>query len=220
MIHPEVFFGDCFFNDGASLSTMTESPEANSFFKKWAMRQYWRMQQSQAIVSLLLWGTTITLLVWPLIEWRFSAECTSEPCFSNELFGISSTYFALVGIFFAVMFSVLTIGFLYDQVFSLWTEWRSVDMERNPYVTYALAPLWVMTIAMQAEVLKRTSPDDEAMVKQADWYLKWCERYTEGEMFARSVQFWDEDMGETPTFWFTTDEAMERARQASFEDES
>ena len=73
---------------------------------------------------------------------------------------------------------------------------------------------------MQAEVLKRTSPDDEAMVKQADWYLKWCERYTEGEMFARSVQFWDEDMGETPTFWFTTDEAMERARQASFEDES
>ena len=178
------------------------------------------MQQSQAIVSLLLWGTTITLLVWPLIEWRFSADCIAEPCFSNELFGISSTYFALVGIFFAVMFSVLTIGFLYDQVFSLWTEWRSVDMERNPYVTYALAPLWVMTIAMQAEVLKRTSPDDEAIAKQADWYLKWCERYTEGEMFARSVQFWDEDMGETPTFWFTTDEAMERARQASFEDES
>ena len=93
-----------------------------SFFKKWAMRQYWRMQQSQAIVSLLLWGTTITLLVWPLIEWRFSAECISEPCFSNELFGISSTYFALVGIFFSVMLSVLTIGFLYDQVFSLWTE--------------------------------------------------------------------------------------------------
>ena len=59
-------------------------------------------------------------------------KCTSEPCFSNELFGISSTYFALVGIFFAVMFSVTTIGFLYDQVFSLWTEWRSVDMERNP----------------------------------------------------------------------------------------
>lgn len=199
---------------------MTESPEANSFFKKWAMRQYWRMQQSQAIVSLLLWGTTITLLVWPLIEWRFATGCTNEPCFTDQLFGISSTYFALAGIFFTVMLSVLTIGFLYDQVFSLWTEWRSVDMERNPYVTYALAPVWVMSIALQAEVLKRTSPDDEAMVKQADWYLKWCERYTEGEMFARSVQFWDNDMGETPTFWFTSDEAMERARQAQFEDES
>jgi len=49
---------------------------------------------------------------------------------------------------------------------------------------------------------------------------EWCEAYTEGEMFARAVQRWDEDLGETPTFWFTSDEAMERARQTSFEDES
>ena len=126
------------------------------------------MQQSQAVVSLLLWGTTITLLVWPLINWRFTAECSAGPCFPNEFFGISSTYFALTVIFFTVMFAVLTIGFLYDQVFSLWTEYRNVDMERNPFATYALAPIWVMTIALQAEVLKRTSPDDEAMIQQAD----------------------------------------------------
>tara|TARA_A200000113_G_scaffold203026_1_gene197857 strand:- start:11637 stop:12236 length:600 start_codon:yes stop_codon:yes gene_type:complete len=199
---------------------MTESPEGVSFFKKWAMRQYWRMQQSQAVVSLLLWGTTITLLVWPLINWRFTAECSAGPCFPNEFFGISSTYFALTVIFFTVMFAVLTIGFLYDQVFSLWTEYRNVDMERNPFATYALAPIWVMTIALQAEVLKRTSPDDEAMIQQADWCLKWCETYTEGEMFARAVQRWDEDLGQTPTFWFTSEEAMERARQTSFDDEA
>jgi hypothetical protein len=199
---------------------MTENPDGSSFFKKWVMRQYWRMQQSQAVVSLLLWGTTITLLVWPLIQWRFTSECTTGICISDEFFGISSTYFALSAIFITVMLSVLTIGFLYDQVFSLWTEWRSVDMERNPFATYALAPIWLMTIALQAEVLKRTSPDDEAMVKQADWCLKWCEAYTEGEMFARAVQRWDQDFGETPTFWFTSDEAMERARQASFEDEA
>ena len=198
---------------------MTESPEGVSFFKKWAMRQYWRMQQSQAVVSLLLWGTTITLLVWPLINWRFTAECSAGPCFPSEFFGISSTYFALTVIFFTVMFAVLTIGFLYDQVFSLWTEYRNVDMERNPFATYALAPIWVMTIALQAEVLKRTSPDDEAMIQQADWCLKWCETYTEGEMFARAVQRWDEDLGQTPTFWFTSEEAMERARQTSFDDE-
>ena len=199
---------------------MTESPEPTTFFKKWVMRQYWRMQQSQAIVSLLLWGTTITLLVWPLIEWRFTSECTGGACFSGEILGVSSTYIALVGIFLSVMLGVLTIGFLYDQVFSLWTEFRSVDMERNPYVTYALAPLWTMTIALQAEVLKRTSPNDEAMVAQADWCLKWCEAYTEGEMFARAVQRWDKDLGPTPTFWFTTDEAMERARETRFEDEA
>ena len=202
------------------VDTMSETPDNNSFLRKWVMRQYWRMQQSQAVVSLILWGTTITLLVWPLIDWRFTSSCNSGVCFPVEVGPLSSTYIALVIIFFSVMFGVLIIGFLYDQVFSLWTEWRSVDMERNPYATYALAPIWAMTFALQAEILKRISPDDEEMVKQADWYLKWCESYTEGEMFARAVQRWDKDMGETPTFWFTSDEAMDRARQTSFEDES
>ena len=183
------------------------------------MRQYWRMQQSQAVVGLLLWGITITLLVWPYISWRFTQNCDSGICFSESLLGIPSTYVGLSTIFFSVMFAVLTIGFLYDQVFSLWTEWRNVDMERNPFVTYALSPNWAMMIALQAETLKRTSPDDEVISKQADWYLKWCEHYTEGEMFARAVQRWDKDMGETPTFWFTTDDAMQRARETSFEDE-
>ena len=93
-------------------------------------------------------------------------------------------------------------------------------MERNPFATYALSPTLLMSIALQAETLKRVADGDEEMVKQANWYLKWWENYTEGEMFARAVQHWDKDMGETPTFWFTSDEAMQRAREISFEDES
>lgn len=186
----------------------------------WVMRQYWRMQQSQAVVSLLLWGTTITLLVWPMISWRFTSNCESGFCFSDDFVGIPSTYIGLAAIFFSVMFAVLAIGFLYDQVFSLWTEWRNVDMERNPFATYALAPIWVMTVALQAEILKRTSPQDENIIEQADWYLKWCETYTEGEMFARAVQRWDKDLGETPTFWFTSDDAMQRARDTTITDDA
>ena len=178
------------------------------------------MQMSQAVVSLLLWGTTITLLVWPYVSWRFSSQCDAGFCFSDSIASIPSTYFGLAVIFMSVMFAVLLVGYLYDQVFSLWTEWRSVDMERNPYVTYALSPNWAMMIALQAETLKRSSSDDEAMVSQAEWYLKWCEIYTEGEMFARAVQRWDADLGETPTFWFTSDEAMQRARNSVFEDEA
>jgi hypothetical protein len=113
---------------------------------------------------------------------------------------------------------VLTIGYLYDQVFSLWTEWRSVDMERNPYVTYALTPNWMMITALQAEMLRRQSEGDEAMQSQAEWFLKWCKHYAEGEMFARAVQRWDTDLGPTPTFWFTDDAAMERARDLKFDD--
>lgn len=198
---------------------MVDGAESGSYFKKWAMRQYWRMQQSQAVVSLILWGTTITLLVWPLVEWRFKSSCTAEPCFQETFFGISSTYFALACIFLTVMVSVFFIGFLYDQVFSLWNEWRNVDMERNPFATYALTPNMVVLISLLAETLKRTSPEDETIKQQTDWVLKWTESYTEGEMFARAVQRWDKDLGETPTFWFTSDEAMQRARELTIDDE-
>ena len=99
------------------------------------MRQYWRMQQSQAVVGLLLWGTTITL-VWPYVRWRFEASC-ADVVLQRHHRRHSGDLFRLLTIFLTVMLGVLTIGYLYDQVFSLWTEWRSVDMERNLYVTYA-----------------------------------------------------------------------------------
>ena len=198
------------------IMTKGDSP---SMFRKWAMRQYWRMQQSQAVVGLLLWGTTITLLVWPYVNWRFSARCEGSLCFNDTIVGVPATYIGLISIFMTVMLCVLLIGYLYDAVFSLWTEWRSVDMERNPYVTYALSPNWMMITALQAEMLRRQSEGDEAMQEQADWFLRWCHAYADGEMFARAVQRWDKDLGHTPTFWFTDDEAMQRARELKFEDE-
>ncbi|MEZ8113011.1 MAG: hypothetical protein QMC61_05235 [Candidatus Poseidoniaceae archaeon] len=199
---------------------MSKKGKKSSPVRKWAMRQYWRMQQSQAVVGLLLWGTTITLLLWPYINWRFTDSCDSGLCFNDSIFGIPSTYFGLSSIFLAVMLGVLTIGYLYDKVFSLWTEWRSVDMERNPYTTYALTPNWMMGTALQAELLKRSSPDDEKMQEQTDWILKWCKEYAQGELFARAVQKWDDDMGKTPTFWFTDDDAMQKAREIVFDDEA
>jgi len=206
--------------DGRGLLAMTEKAESPSFFKKWVMRQYWRMQQSQAVVSLLLWGTTITLLVWPYLRWRFEPGCGDGLlCFNSELFGIPLTYIGLVAIFMAVMMAVFTVGFLYDQVFSLWTEWSTVATERNPFATYALSPTWVLLFALQAETLKRQSGDDEAVQEQMDWFLNWCKTYTDGEMFARAVQQWDKTLGATPTFWFTDDEAMQKARSLKFDDE-
>ena len=83
-------------------------------FRKWARRQYWRMQQSQAVVGLLLWGTTITLLVWPYVRWRFEANCADALCFNDSFAGIPATYFGLLTIFLTVMLGVLTIGYLYD----------------------------------------------------------------------------------------------------------
>ena len=93
-------------------------------------------------------------------------------------------------------------------------------MERNPYVTYALSPNWMMTTALLAETLKRVSTEDEKMEEQCDWILNWCKSQAREEMFARTVQKWDKMFDEkTPTFWFLDEKLMENARNLEFDDE-
>jgi len=173
--------------------------------KKWVMRQYWRMQQSQSIISLGLLGSTLTLLLWDYVSWRFSDEC--------------ATYIGLLGIFAGLILIVLCVGYLYDRVFSLWTAQRSVDFERNPFWTYALSPMFMMNMALTAESLKRNCPEDEEMQKQMDWVLDYCKSNADSEIWARTVQHWDKHLEETPTFWFLDDELMSKARTQKIEDE-
>ena len=177
-------------------------------FKKWVMRQYWRMQQSQSIISMGLLGSTLTLILWPYVSWRFSAGCDSGICCTNSVLGIPATYIGLLSIFFTLVLIVLSVGYLYDRVFSLWTAQRSVDFERNPFWTYALSPMFMMNMAMTAENLKRNSPDDPEMQSQMDWILEYCSKNADTEMWARTVQHWDKHMEETPTFWFLDEEVM------------
>ena len=57
------------------VSEQTGSSEGSPF-KKWFMRQYWRVQQSQTIISMAFWVTTLTLLIWPYVRWRFENDST------------------------------------------------------------------------------------------------------------------------------------------------
>ena len=183
------------------------------------MRQYWRMQQSQSIISMGLLGSSLTLLLWPYVSWRFSSSCDEGLCFSNSVLGIPATYFGLIGIFVSLVLIVLCIGYFYDRVFSLWTAQRSVDFERNPFWTYALSPMFMMNMAMTAENLKRNSPDDEQLQNEMDWILEYCKANADSEIWARTVQHWDKHISETPTFWFLDEEIMSKARSQKIEDE-
>ena len=178
------------------------------------------MQQSQSIISMGLLGSTLTLILWPYVSWRFSAGCDSGICFTSSVLGIPATYLGLLSIFFTLVIIVLSVGYLYDRVFSLWTAQRSVDFERNPFWTYALSPMFMMNMAMTAESLKRNSPDDAEMQEQMDWILKYCSENAKNEMWARTVQHWDKHLDETPTFWFLDEEIMAKARSQKIEDES
>ena len=201
------------------VSMLMTSSEINPV-KKWVMRQYWRMQQSQSIISLGLLGSTLTLLLWDYVSWRFSDKCDEGFCFSNSVLGIPATYIGLLSIFAGLILIVLCVGYLYDRVFSLWTAQRSVDFERNPFWTYALSPMFMMNMALTAEGLKRNCPEDEEMQKQMDWILDYCKSNADTEMWARTVQHWDKHLGKTPTFWFVDEDLMSKARTQKIEDEN
>ena len=149
------------------------------------MRQYWRMQQSQAVVGLLLWGTTMPARV-AYVRWHSASAAGA--LFQRLLRRHPATY-AVAAIFLTVMLGVLTIGYLYDQVFSLWTEWRGVDMERNPYV-YALTPNWMMITARKPKPCA-AKPKGMKMQTQAEWFLKWCKPTPKGNV-ARAIRRWDQ----------------------------
>ena len=187
--------------------------------KKWVMRQYWRMQQSQSIISMGLLGSTLTLLLWPYVSWRFAKNCGGDFCFSYSVLGIPSTYLGLLSIFFGLVLIVLCIGYFYDRVFSLWSAQRSVDFERNPFWTYAISPMFMMNMAITAENLKQNSPEDEELQEQMDWILNYCKENADTEIWARTVQHWDKHISETPTFWFLDKEIMSKARSQKIEDE-
>ena len=196
------------------------SKDGISPVKKWIMRQYWRMQQSQSIISMGLLGSSLTLLLWPYVSWRFSKSCDDSVCFSSTVLGIPATYLGLLGIFLSLVLIVLCIGYFYDRVFSLWTAQRSVDFERNPFWTYSISPMFMMNMAITAENLKRNAPDDNDIQEQMDWILNYCKENADTEMWARTVQHWDKHISETPTFWFLDDEIMAKARAKKIEDEN
>ena len=196
------------------------SKDGISPVKKWIMRQYWRMQQSQSIISMGLLGSSLTLLLWPYVSWRFSKSCNDSVCFSSTVLGIPATYLGLLGIFLSLVLIVLCIGYFYDRVFSLWTAQRSVDFERNPFWTYSISPMFMMNMAITAENLKRNAPDDNDIQEQMDWILNYCKENADTEMWARTVQHWDKHISETPTFWFLDDEIMAKARAKKIEDEN
>ena len=196
------------------------SKDGISPVKKWIMRQYWRMQQSQSIISMGLLGSSLTLLLWPYVSWRFSKNCEDSVCFNSTVLGIPATYLGLLGIFLSLVLIVLCIGYFYDRVFSLWTAQRSVDFERNPFWTYSISPMFMMNMAITAENLKRNAPDDNDIQEQMDWILNYCKENADTEMWARTVQHWDKHISETPTFWFLDDELMAKARAKKIEDEN
>mgnify|MGYP001200772122 FL=1 len=187
---------------------VTEQESASSGgspFKKWFMRQYWRVQQSQTIISMAFWVTTLTLLIWPYLRWRFENDST--------IAGISTTYLGLIGIGVSVIVLVLLIGVIYDVTFGLWREHMTIIAERNPFSTYQMTPSFSVLLLQTNILLRKIAADDEEAMRHCDFIDRWLEWNIDTEIFARTMSGWEQIVGdEDPYLPYLTDEQRENLK--------
>jgi hypothetical protein len=178
--------------------------------RKWFMRQYWRLQQSQTIISMGFWVTTLTLLIWPYVSWRFEGD--------SPVLGLPATYVGLATIGLTVMLAVLAIGVIYDRGLGLWREQRTVDTERNPFGTYALIPAMTVLLGQVNTLLKRQAEGDEEVQATCAWvddWLAWCATQ---EIWLRAQKHWDSELSQpVPDLTFLPHGAVQTARQRTNE---
>ncbi|MBR60713.1 MAG: hypothetical protein CMA84_05805 [Euryarchaeota archaeon] len=190
-------------NTGAS----SHSESSPAPFKKWFMRQYWRIQQSQTIISMAFWVTTLTLLIWPYVKWRFEDGVTFA--------GISITYWGLLGIGASVMLVVLLVGLIYDVTFGLWREHMTIIGERNPFQTYQMSPNFAVILIQTNILLRKIAADDEEAMRHCDFVDRWLKWNIDTEIFARTMSGWQNIVeDEDPFLPYLDDEQRERLQHS------
>ena len=178
--------------------------------KKAFMRQYWRIQQSQTLISMGFWITTLTLLMWPYVSWRFESE--------TEMLAVPMTYWGLGAIAFSVLLIVLIIGWVYDVLLGLWREHLTVVHERNPFTTYNVNAPFGMLLAQTNTILRRLSEEDEDIMRHCNFVDRWLEWNSEQEIWARTMSSWKEIVGdEDPYLFHLSEEARNKLESAAEE---
>ena len=178
--------------------------------KKAFMRQYWRIQQSQTLISMGFWITTLTLLMWPYVSWRFESE--------TEMLAVPMTYWGLGAIAFSVLLIVLIIGWVYDVFLGLWREHLTVVQERNPFTTYKVNAPFGMLLAQTNTILRKLSEEDEDIMRHCNFVDRWLEWNSEQEIWARTMSSWKEIVGdEDPYLFHLSEEARNKLESAAEE---
>lgn len=178
--------------------------------KKAFMRQYWRIQQSQTLISMGFWITTLTLLMWPYVSWRFESE--------TEMLAVPMTYWGLGAIAFSVLLIVLIIGWVYDVFLGLWREHLTVVQERNPFTTYKVNAPFGMLLAQTNTILRKLSEEDEDIMRHCNFVDRWLEWNSEQEIWARTMSSWKEIVGdEDPYLFHLSEEARNKLESVAEE---
>ena len=173
----------------------------------WGMKQFWRVQQSQVIISSIFWATTLTLLIY---ERTYHRLVNADP-----IFGIKADYWYMISLYFGVFAFVFIVGWFYDHVLSLWKEQKTVEIERHPYNTY-LMNMWALHCnGMLNEIRKELHGDDVDAKEDIEFMDEWLGYMTNTEVFRRMVVELDERLDRLfPELTYLPEGSVQRSRDA------
>jgi hypothetical protein len=138
--------------------------------RKLLMTFVWRVQQSQAMIGIIFWGMTLTLLLHGYVGWRMA-----------DWFGIKNVTLQLIVLFFIVEAAILFFGFIYDRIFRLWKELGVASQERNPYTRGAITPKEVFYFRLWMKAAEPYAEKDKETAELIGMYKRWIEKAMEEE---------------------------------------
>ncbi len=146
-------------------------------WKKKLMKNFWRVQQAQMVISVVFWSMTLTGIFYPYLivkfpEWGFGQE---------------NTFLGILLLFSLVIVSIFIFGYLYDK-FKFWKEQQLVIVERNPYTSWKLNPVQTMWAEMwieTAKAMENKTPELEAKIK---FFEAWIARLEEIDPWTKEMR--------------------------------
>ena len=143
--------------------------EHKESLKKKIMKVFWRVQQAQMVISVVFWSMTLTGVFYPFIrEWLL-----------NRLLGEENVFLGMLLIFLLVVGAILLFGFIYDKL-KFWKEQQFVMIERNPYTSWKLHPVFSQFADLWVEMAKSVenpSPELQAKIKFFEDWVARCQEF-------------------------------------------
>ena len=151
--------------------------EHKETLKKKVMKTFWRVQQAQMVISVVFWSMTLTGIFYPMIVEKLK----DYPWWGEN------TFFGLMVFFLLVLGGIFLFGFFYDK-FKFWKEQQLVIVERNPYTSWKMNPVftqWVDLWIEMAKTIPNKTPELEAKIK---FFEKWVARLEEIDPWTKEMR--------------------------------
>ena len=154
--------------------------------KKGFMLQLWRMQQSQALISVFFWALTLAGVFY--LNYF-------HPVFVSVGLPESAIAIGTTILFILIVLAFLLMGFIYDRFLRLWREQTDVIVERNPYSRERLLPKEIVfwrrgTLALMKELAKKDSAIQKDIEFMEKWIAKSMADYEELKEAVASMEKW------------------------------